>query len=154
MIDKLEAIVPENKTRILNNSKSYVLTHNRFITYMVPIFSDLNKAQINKVPYRDSTHHDFELLMSFFYLSLFKSNEHTEDYHLRKPNNENFLFRIEDETNIYVGEKIITFETNDIVLKRCLHLSFNDIKFPYAYIEEKTYLIFHQIYDPIQEHQN
>ena len=47
----------ENKTPGLNNPETYVLTDNRFITYLVLIFSDLNKAQIYKMPYRDSPHH-------------------------------------------------------------------------------------------------
>ena len=34
--------------------------------------------------------------MSFDYLSLFKPNEHKEDYHITKPNKENFLFEIGD----------------------------------------------------------
>ena len=37
------------KTRGLNHPETYVLTHNRFNTYMVLIFSDLKKAQIYKI---------------------------------------------------------------------------------------------------------
>ena len=44
----------ENKTPGLNNPETYVLTHNRFNTYMVLIFTDLKKAQVYKIPYRDS----------------------------------------------------------------------------------------------------
>ena len=43
-------------------------------------------------------------------------NEHTEDYHIRNPNDENFLFEIGDKKYIYVGEKVITSETNDTIL--------------------------------------
>ena len=39
MIDKLEETVRDNKAGRLNKSKTYVLTHNCFITYMVLIFS-------------------------------------------------------------------------------------------------------------------
>ena len=53
------------KTPGLNNPESYVLTYNRFNTYMVLIFSDFNKAQIYKMPYRDSPHHEIEILISF-----------------------------------------------------------------------------------------
>ena len=81
----------------LNNPETYVLTHNRFNTYMVLLYSDLNKTQIYKMPYRDSPHQEIEILMSFYYLNVFKRNEHTEDYHIRKPNVENFLFKIEDK---------------------------------------------------------
>ena len=70
----------ENKTPGLNNHETYILTHFKFITYMVVVFTDLNKAQIYKMPYRDSLHHEIEILMSFDYLHLFRPNEHTEDY--------------------------------------------------------------------------
>ena len=81
----------------LNNPETYVLTHNRFNTYIVLIFTDLKKAQIYKMPYRDSPHHEIEILMSFDYLHLFRPNEHKEDYHIRKTNNANFLLKIEDK---------------------------------------------------------
>ena len=45
---------------------------------------------------RDSPHLEIEILMSFDYLNVFRPNEHTEDYHTRKPNNAIFLFKIED----------------------------------------------------------
>ena len=35
---------------IASNPETHVLTHNRFITYMVLIFTDLKKAQIYKIP--------------------------------------------------------------------------------------------------------
>ena len=105
------------KTPRLSNPKTYVLTHIRFNTYMVLLFIDLNKAQIYKMPYRDSPHHEIEILMSFNYLHLFRPNEYTEDYHIRKPNDENFLFKIENKKYIHVGETLFSFETNDEVLK-------------------------------------
>ena len=71
-----------------------MLTHNRFNTYMVLVFSDLNKAQVYKIPCGDNPHHEIEIVMSFSYLNAFKSNEHTEDYQIRKPNDEIFLFEI------------------------------------------------------------
>ena len=48
--------------------------------------------------------------MSFNYLNLFKPNEHKEDYYIKKPNVEKFPFQIEDKKQIYVGDKIVTFE--------------------------------------------
>ena len=36
------------KTPVLNNPETYVLTHNRFNTYMVLIFSDLKKLRFLK----------------------------------------------------------------------------------------------------------
>ena len=85
------------KTPGLSNPESYVLKYAGFNTYIVLVFSDLNKAQIYKIPHRDSPHHEIEILMSFDYLCLFRPNEHTEYYHIRKPNSETFLFKIEDK---------------------------------------------------------
>ena len=154
MNDKLEETVLNIKTPGLNNHETYVLTHNRFNTYMVLIFSDLNKAQIYKMPYRNSPHQEIEILMSFNYLKLFEPNEHTEDYHTRKPNNENFLFKIGDKKYIYVGEKVISFETNDKIVKYSSELGFNDIKFPFYHGEENIYFMLHQKYIPLQEYEN
>ena len=44
MIDKIEETV-RDKTPALKNPETYVLKRNRFKTYLVLIFSDLNKAQ-------------------------------------------------------------------------------------------------------------
>ena len=99
------------KTPGLSNPESYVIKYAGFNTYMVLLFTDLNKAQISKMPYRDSPHHEIEILMSFDYLHLFRLNEHTEEYYLRKPNNETFLFIIENK-NIFMWEK------NYLVLKQ------------------------------------
>ena len=70
MIDILEETV-HGKILGLKNPETFVLTHNRFNTYLVLIFSDLNKAQIYKMPYKGSSHHEIEILMSFNYLNLF-----------------------------------------------------------------------------------
>ena len=137
----------------LNNPEMYMLTDNRFITYMVLIFCDFNKAQINKMPYRDSPHREIEIIMSFTYVNVFKPNEHTEDYHTRKPNDENFLFEIGDKKHFYVGEKVLTFETNDKIVKYSSEIGFNDVKFPYAYGNENIYFMLHQKYYPIQDYE-
>ena len=73
---------------------------------MLPLFTDLNKTQIYKMPYRDSLHYEIEMLMNFDYLNVFRPNELTEDYHIRKQNNENFLFKIEDNTINSCARKI------------------------------------------------
>ena len=103
------------------------------------------------MPYGDSPHHEIEILISFEYLNVFQPNEHTEKFHIRKPNDENFLFEIGDKENIYVGEKVITFETNDKIVKYSSELGFNDVKYPYVYGEENIYFMLHQRYIPIQE---
>ena len=93
----------------LNNPETYVLTHNRFNTYIVLIFTDLKKAQIYKIPYRNSPHQEIEKVTSFDYLRLYRPNEHTEDYHIRKPNDKIFLFKIEDKKIHSCGKNIIQF---------------------------------------------
>ena len=128
MNDKLEETDHNIKTQGLSNPESYVLTYSRFNTYMVLLFSDLNKAQIFKLPYWDSPHHEIDILMSFDYLNVFRPNEHTEDYHIRKPNNENFLFEIEDKKFIHVGEKLFSFETSEEFIEYSSEHGYNDIK--------------------------
>ena len=117
MIEKLEEAVHAIRTPALNSPETYILTHNRFNFYMVLIFSDINKAQIYKMPCKVISHDEIEIFMSFNYLNMFKPNEHTEDYHDRKPNDENFLIEIENKKFIYVRKKVNNFETNDIIVK-------------------------------------
>ena len=138
----------------LNNPETYVLTNNRFNNYMVLIFTDFNKAQIYKIPYRKTPHQEIEILISFDYLHWFRPNEHSPDYHIRKPNDENFLFEIEDKKYIDVGEKIFVFETNDEIVKYSSKHGFNHIKFPFAHGKENIYFMLHQKYIPLQEYEN
>ena len=152
MNDKVEEIV-FHKTPGLNSPETYVLNHNSFENCLVLIFSDLNKTQIYKKPYRNSSHHGLEILTSFNFLSVFKPNEHTEDFQNRKPNDENFLFEIGVMKYIHVGEKLTTFETNDITVNKSSDLNFNDTKFPYAYGEKNIYFTLHQKYFAIQEYE-
>ena len=142
------------KTPGLNNPEAYVLTQNRFNTYIVLIFTDSKKAQIYEMLYRDSPHHEIEILMSFDYLHFFRPNEHTEDYHIKKPIDENFLFKIEDKNYIHVGEKLFSFKSNDEIEKYSSEHGFNDVKFPYAHGKENIYFMLHQKYIPIQEYKN
>ena len=128
----------------LNKPETYVLTNNRFNNYMVLILTDLKKAQIHKLRYRNGPHHEIEILMSFDYLHLFRPNEDGPDYHIRKPNDENFLFKIEDKKYIHVGEKIFSFETNGEIVKYSSEHGFNDIKFSFAHGKENIYFILHQ----------
>ena len=69
------------------------------------------------MPYRDCPHNEIEILMSFDYLNVFKPNEHTEDCHNKKPNDENFLFEIGNKMYFYVGVKIFSFEKNVLLVK-------------------------------------
>ena len=103
------------------------------------------------MPYEDSSHHENEILMSFDYLQLLRPNEHSEDYYIRKPNDEKFLFKIEDE-KYNVGEKLFSFETNDELVKYSSEHGFNDIKFPFAHDKENIYFMLHQKFNPIREY--
>ena len=106
------------------------------------------------MPYRDIPHYEIEILMSFDYLHLFKPNEHTEDYYIRKPNNEKFLFKIEDIKYTHVGEKLFNFETKDEIVEYSSEHGFNDVKFPFAHGKENIYFMLHQKNIPIQEYEN
>ena len=130
----------------LNNPETYVLTQNRFNTYLVLIFTDLKKAQFYEIPYRDSPHHEMEILVSFDYLHVSEPDENNKDGI--------FLFEIENKKYIHVGENLIRFETNDEIVDYFFEQGFNDVKFPFAYGKENNYFMSHQKYIPIQEYQN
>ena len=52
----------DHKTPRLKNPETYVLTDNGFNKFMVLIFTDIKKAQIYKIPYRNSPHQEIEIL--------------------------------------------------------------------------------------------
>ena len=153
VIGKLEETIHDIKTPGLNNPETYVLTHNRLNAYMVLFFSDINKAQIYKMPYRDSPHHEIEIL-EFWIFNLFKPNEPKEDYHVRSPNDENFLFEVEDDEYVYACDKVISLKTNEKIVDYSSNLGFNDIKFPFAYGWKVIYFMLPQSYIPIEEYEN
>ena len=135
-----------DKTLRLNNPETYVLTHNRFNTYLVLIFADLKKAQIYKMPYRNSPHQEIEIVMSFDYLHVFGPDEDNKDG--------NFLFEIEDKKYVRVGENLFSFETNDEIKDYFSEHGFNDVKYSFARGKENIYFMLHQKYIPIQEYEN
>ena len=57
------------------------------------------------MPYRDNPHHEIEIVMSFKNLNLFKSNEHTEEYHIGKQNDESLYSKLALKI-IFMWEKI------------------------------------------------
>ena len=136
----------ELKTPGLNNPETYVLTHNRFNTYIVLIFNDLKKAQVYKTPYRDSPHHEIEILMSFDYLHVFGPDENNKDG--------NFLFEIENKKYIHVGEKLFNFDTNDEIVDYFTERGNNDVKNTCAYGKENIYFMLHQKYILLQKYEN
>ena len=129
-----------------NNPETHVLTHNRFNTYMVLIFTDLKKAQIYKMPYRNSDHQEIEIVTKFDYLHVFGRNENNKDG--------NFLFEIENKKYVYVGDKLFSFETNDEIVDYFTEHGFNDVKFPFSHGKENIYFMLHQKYIPLQEYEN
>ena len=134
------------KTPGLNNPETYVLTHNRFNTYIVLIFTDLKKAQIYKMPYRNSPHQESEKVMSFDYLHLFGPDENNKDG--------NFLLEIENKKYVYVGHKLFSFETNDEIVDYFTEHGNNDVKYSFAYGKGNIYFMLHQKYNPLQEYEN
>ena len=134
------------KTPGLINPELYVLTHNRFNTYIVLIFSDLRKAQIYKIPYRDSPHHEIEIVISFDYLHVFGPDENNKDGI--------FLFEIGDKKYNHVGENVFSFETTDEIVDYFTEHGNNDVKYSYAYGKENIYFMVHQKYIPLQEYEN
>ena len=143
-----------NADKGLNNPRTYVLTNNRFNNYMVLIFTDLKKAQIYKIPYRNSPHHEIEILMSFDYLNLFRPNEDGPDYHIKTPNVENFFLKTEVKKFIHVGEKLFSFETNDEIVNYSSEHGFNDVKVPFAHGKENIYFMLHQNYFPLHKYKH
>ena len=133
------------KTPGLNNPETYVVTHSRFNTYIVLIFTDIKKTQIYKIPYRNSPHQEIEIVMSFDYLHVFGPDENNK--------NGNFLFEIENEKYIHLGENLFSFETNDEIVDYLSEHGFNDVKYTYAYGKENIYFMLHQKYIPIQEYE-
>ena len=142
------------KTPGLNNSETHVLTHNRFSTYMVLIFTDLKKVQIYKMPYRNSHHQEIEIITKFDYQHLLKPNELDEKTHARKETNENFLFKIEDKKYIYVGEKIFVFKTKDDIEEYFSESGNNNVKYPFVLGKENIYYMLYQKYIIIEELEN
>ena len=135
----------ENKTPGLNNPETYVLTYNRFNTYMILIFTDWKNAQIYKMPFRDSPHQEIEMVTKFDYQPLFKPFEKT---------NEKFLFKIGDKGYIYVKEKVFTFNTIDDIEEYYSKTKHNDVKYPFALGKENIYYMLHQKYITIEEFEN
>ena len=142
------------KTPGLNNPENHVLTHNRFDTYMVLIFNDLKKAQTYKMPYRDSSHHETEMVIKFDCQHLFKPFDLDKKTHARIVTDENFLFKIEDEKYIFVGENVHKFETIDDIDEYFSETGNNDIKYPFALSKKYIYYIAHQKYITIEEFEN
>ena len=99
--DNLEKTNLDLKTPGLNNPKTLVLTYNRINTYMVLIFTDLKKAQIYKISYRNSPHQEIEIVKSFDYLHVFGPDEDNK--------NGIFLFEIEDKKVCSRRKKCIQF---------------------------------------------
>ena len=93
MINELQKPLHDNESETLscerpglNKPETYVLTHIRFNTDLILIFSNLNNAQIYKIPHRDGPHHEIEIVISFSYLELFEPKENLGGYYTRKPN--------------------------------------------------------------------
>ena len=143
MIDKPEKTFHDIKTSALKKPEAYILTHNRLKIYMLLIYDGLNKAQIYKLQCRVSPYKEIETLTSFDYLNVFKPNELTDHYLNRVANNENFLFDVKYIEYAYVGDRVISFETDDVIVEYSSEQGFNNVKFPFARGEKKVYFKLH-----------
>ena len=81
----------------MNNPETFLLSHNRFIDYIVLIFVDKKKTQIYTFPNRVDEQDVIKLIIDFQYKRLFRPNKHLERYHIGTPTYENFLFKIGDK---------------------------------------------------------
>ena len=54
---------------------------------------------------------------------------------------------------IYVGDKVVSIETNDKIMKYSSKLGHNDSKYSFAYGEENIYFMLHQKSITIQEYE-
>ena len=135
----------------MNNPESCLLTHNRFNTYMVLIFTDLKKAQIYKMPHRNSHHQEIGLVIKFDYQPLFKPFDLDKETHARIETDANFLFKIEVKKYIYVGDKVFSFETVDDIGEYFSETGHNDVKYPFAPSDGNIYYMLYQKYITIEE---
>ena len=142
------------KTPGLSNPETHVSKHNRFNTYMLLIFTDLKKAQIYKMPYRNSHHQEIEMVTKFDYQHLFKPFDFDKKTRARIVTDENFLFKIEDKKYIFVGENVYIFETIDDIDEYFSETGHNDVKYLFALSKENIYYMAHQKDITIEEFEN
>ena len=135
-----------------NNPEIYLISHNRFIDYLVLIFVDRKNAQIYTFPNRVDEHDIIKLIIYFQYKRLFRPNKHLERYHIGTPKHENFLFKLGDKKYLHVGESIFTFTTDSNIIKYGFYYGFNDIKFPYAYDQTNIYYMLEKKYEPLEKY--
>ena len=84
--------------------------------------------------------------MSFDYLHLFGPAE--------KLDNGIFLFEIEHKRYIHMGDKIISFETDDVIEGYTVEHGYNDVKYPYACGKGNIYFMLHEKYILLKEYEN
>ena len=136
----------------MNNPETYLLSHNRFIDYLVLIFVDKRKAQIYTFANRVDEHDVIKLIIDFQYKRLFRPNKHLERYHIGTPKHENFLFKIGDRKSLHVGESIFTFTSDTNIVKYGFRYGFNDIKYPFAYDQTNIYYMLEKKNEPINQY--
>ena len=107
----------KNKTPGLNNPETPVLTHNRFNTYMVLVFTDLKKAQIYKMPYRKSHHQEIEIVTKFDYQHLFRPFGLMEKHMLEEKLTKTSYSKLKIK-NIFMWEKKYLLLKQLMILKK------------------------------------
>ena len=88
------------------------------------------------MPYRDSPHHEIEIVLSFDYLHVIGPDENNKDG--------NFLFEVENKKYVHVRENLFSFETNDEIVEYFSKHGFNDVKYSFARGRENIYFMLDQ----------
>ena len=78
--------------------------------------------------------------MNFTYLNLFKPIKHAVVFYYRGPNDEKFLFEIQDKEYFYVGEKLVNFETTVNMVESSSNDCSNVVMYPFAHDKENIFL--------------
>ena len=73
-----------------------------------------------------------KLIIEFDYKRVFRPNKHLKRYHITKPKEQSFLFKLNDKKYLHVGESIFSFRTTGNIVKYGLQYGYNDIKYQYA----------------------
>ena len=113
-----------------------------FFTYMLLIFSDINKTQVYKLPYRESPRHEIRIVISFYYKKcLIQMITKTI---IKRQKIKTFFFEIGDKKPSHVGYRVLPFETNDKTVNNTSNVGCKDNNFPFGYIEKNINLMLHR----------
>ena len=114
----------------MNTTEIFLLTHNRFNTYMVLIFNDEKEARTHEKPSRYSKHRELEKLVKVVFLIMFKTDDKSS-----------FLFETEGNTFVNNRNNVLFFNTKDGIVNFNSKFGMNDVKFAFAHGERIIFFI-------------